>query len=960
MRVWIDGQCFQTASRLRGIGRYVCELVASLSEAACDIELMMSFNAAIGETAIAAREIVSEWIEPGNIHVWHGAAVAGEALEGYSFKRRLSEVAIAHHVNGLSPDIALSTSPFEGLHDRAVPLLPSTFCAVPLASIFYDAIPLRFPEQYLTDAKTTAAYARRLAAFEHFSVNLCISQFAKGELNGQFPEIKTINIAAGVSRDLVTLLANKSRRSDARAEYSTYFLYVGGLDWRKNVRLIVDAFALLPAASRKDLKLVLAGDHPVRLQAELISRWAGYDLPPHQLILKGHVSESDLAALYMGAVALVQPSLMEGFGLTALEAMTCGTIALASRTGALPEVIGAKEALFDPSSPEELSALLQRVLSDAEFVRFLTDRAEKQSNQFSWNRSAAIAVEALRAASSTGSASSSCEASRRRIVNHLDVPKSERPMAAAILSRAEALRDGPSRLIVDATATVRVDHATGIQRVVKHICREFTRKVSSQREKVIAFCIDENGWYDTGGRLSPNTIGEPGARLRFHNGDTILMLDSSWDLYRLHAHHLRAFRMRGFDVVSCLYDTVPLRTPAFCNPGMPRLFSQWLQSALTYSTGFVCISRAVADELLAILEAISFPRRMKVGYWQLGADFIETKNERPPRTATRPMFLMVGTLEPRKGHRIALSAFEQLWKAGMDAELVIVGKLGWGVEALAKQLRAHPEYGRRLVWHEKVDDRALAALYETCDALIAASFAEGFGLPIVEAGHFGKPVIASDIPVFREVAAGAASAHFFEAGSASSLAAAVRTFLKSRTEDSESTQRAAWPIWRESAEQLEDVVLGGNWYKTYEPRERKEYVPLDDLGHVRMLAPLGEADRAHTLRLIEGPEPVENGRAFKITVAVTNLSSAIWSSQGAADGSFGIYLSFHVLGAGDAPIETSNARTSIPFVHIPGDTHYVAVVIPSFWKTRGAVAVDIGLAQESGVAWFGTPLRVAL
>lgn len=959
MRIWVDGQCFQTASRFRGIGRYVRELVAGVSEAADDIELMISFNAGIGETTIISREIASEWLDPRNIYVWHGAAVAGEALEGYSFRRRLSEVAIAHHVNCLKPDIALSASPFEGLHDKAVPLLPSKFCSVPLASIFYDAIPLRFPEKYLADAQTAAGYARRLAAFEKFSINLCISKFSQDELTNRFPLSKAVNIAAGVSPDLITLLRNKSMLWDARAEYGTYLLYVGGLDWRKNVGLIVDAFALLPAALQKGLKLVIAGDHPKPLLVELVSRWTGYGLSPDQLIHRGHVSESDLAALYTGAVALVQPSLMEGFGLTALEAMTCGTVAIASRTGALPEVVGANEALFDPSSSEELSALLQRILSDKQFVRQLTDGAVRQSQEFSWSRSASIAVEALREASSAGLTTAGCEASRIRIANNLNLPKSERQLAAAILSRAETIADGPSRLVVDATATVRVDHATGIQRVVKHICREFTRKVSPEREKVISFCIDENGWYDAHGRLSPNAIGEPRSKLRFRQGDTVLMLDSSWDLYRLHTHHLRAFRMRGIDVVSCLYDTVPLRTPAFCDPGMPPVFSQWFQTALTYSTGFVCISRAVADELLAILEAISYPRRMKVGYWQLGADFIETKDEVPPRSAKRPLFLMVGTLEPRKGHRTALSAFEELWKAGIDAELVIVGKPGWGVELLVKQLRAHPEYGRRLVWHEKVDDQALASLYETCDALVAASFAEGFGLPIVEAGHFGKPVIASDIPVFREVAAGAASAHFFEAGASRSLAAAVKTFLGSREKDSDIPRRAAWPSWRESAAQLEEVVIGGNWYKTYEPRERKEYAPINELGHVRMQAPLDAAGKAHVLRLIDGPEPVENGSAFKITVAVMNRSSAIWSSHGAADGSLAVNLSFHVVGPGDAPIEMNNARTSIPFVHIPGDTHYAAVVVPAYWKKRGAMAVEIELVQE-GVAWFGTPLRVAL
>ncbi|WP_163616308.1 glycosyltransferase family 4 protein, partial [Klebsiella pneumoniae] len=80
-------------------------------------------------------------------------------------------------------------------------------------------------------------------------------------------------------------------------------------------------------------------------------------------------------------------------------------------------------------------------------------------------------------------------------------------------------------------------------------------------------------------------------------------------------------RLRGAEVISCLYDTVPLRCAAMCDPGMPRVFTEWFKSALTYSTGFVCISKAVADELHAMLAGIAFPRRLKIGYWHLGADF---------------------------------------------------------------------------------------------------------------------------------------------------------------------------------------------------------------------------------------------------------------------------------------------------------------------------------------------------
>jgi glycosyltransferase involved in cell wall biosynthesis len=965
MRVWVDGQCFQTASKLRGIGRYVREFTRCIAENHPEVELLISFNAAMGEAAIEARQVVSAWIRAENIYVWHGASEAGETTEGYSSNRQLSHIALAHHVNCLKPNVALSTSPFEGFNDIAVPLLPDPFCAVPIASIFYDAIPLHFPERYLTDTHTLACYKRRLGAFDDFAANLCISEFSTNELIERHPRANAVNIVAGVSSELSALL-NERELPDASQKYGPYVLYVGGLDWRKNVGLIVDAFALLPSMLRNRYKLVLAGDHPKGLLSQLISQWNRYNLLPDNLVCAGHVSEQELASLYKGALALVQPSFMEGFGLTALEAITCGTPALAARAGALPEVVGDDTALFDPSSSQQLSALLYRLMVDSSFRQQLLARGAEQAHRFSWAKSASIALEALKKIAIDDTALPDRETSRRRIAREWQPSRSQLPLAARILSLAEPLEEETPRLIVDATSTVLVDHATGIQRVVKNICREFGRPDSPVRNKIVSYCIDENGWLDTGGQLTRPAYIEPTSRVRFHNTDTILMLDSSWELYQWHGTYLRGFRIRGMEVVSCLYDMVPLRTPAFCDPNMPVIFSQWFRSALTHSTGFVCISRAVADELYAMLEAVSFPHRMKIGYWQLGADFVGGGQDGPAdaRQQTkpanlRPVVLMVGTLEPRKGHRVALDAFEALWLAGVDVELVIVGKKGWGVQALAERIRGHPEYGRHLLWHEGIDDAALRRLYESCDVLLAASFAEGFGLPIVEAGYFSKPVIASDIPVFREVAKGAASARFFKAGSAEDLANAVRDFLVEADAWREDLPLSTWPNWRESAEQLDDVVLGGNWYKVYEPREHKDYVALGDLGRIGMEVPLEPAERFHALRHVEGPVPQDDGRALKFIVGVTNLSSKTWSSDGRTDGNLRVALSYHILTGNGKMLQFDNPRVYIPFVHLPGDVHYMAIDVPAEWKARGARYVDIELLQE-GVAWFGKPLRVAL
>ncbi len=95
------------------------------------------------------------------------------------------------------------------------------------------------------------------------------------------------------------------------------------------------------------------------------------------------------------------------------------------------------------------------------------------------------------------------------------------------------------------------------------------------------------------------------------------------------------------------------------------------------------------------------------------------------RIAAVPSFLMVGTIEPRKGHAMVLSAFETLWAEGHDVNLVIVGRKGWLVDALCSRLAGHARLGRRLFWFESASDEYLDAIYANSSCLMAASEGEG-------------------------------------------------------------------------------------------------------------------------------------------------------------------------------------------------------------------------------------------
>jgi glycosyltransferase involved in cell wall biosynthesis len=184
--------------------------------------------------------------------------------------------------------------------------------------------------------------------------------------------------------------------------------------------------------------------------------------------------------------------------------------------------------------------------------------------------------------------------------------------------------------------------------------------------------------------------------------------------------------------------------------------------------------------------------------------------------AARPAFLMVGTLEPRKAHVQALAAFDLLWQGGADVTLVIVGKEGWLAGPLAAALRAHPQLGKKLFWLQGISDQMLTAVYGRAAALLAASVGEGFGLPLIEAAQHGLPVIARNLPVFREVAG--AHAFYFDGTAPAQLAAALEDWLQLFRQGL-APQSAAmpWLTWSQSAHQLADVIVEGHWYRTVAP-----------------------------------------------------------------------------------------------------------------------------------------------
>ena len=802
MRIWIDGQCFQSTSNVRGIGRYVSELLMAMAEHS-NTDMIVSLNGSMGDEAIAARRYLQAILPSVTIEIWFGTTVEPEDHNGYSTRRRADARILARHINEIAPDVAICPSPFEGFDDRTAPFTEPELVNCLTACIFHDLIPHRYPDRYLRQSHQPQAYYRRLMAIGRYDLVLCNSDFTANEYRAIFGKENFVTIGAGLPTEFTRHLARVSAgaaqvpRGSALVPTLPYVLYVGGLDWRKNLPVLIRAMAAVAEVRSGALSLLIVGDHADGELAPVRQQWAMHNLPAEGLMCSGWVSDSQLVDLYRAANMAIQPSLMEGFGLVALEAMATSCPFLAARGGAVAEVIGDETLLFDGHEPAQLATLIRRMLDDQAFRNAAIERGLIRAAMFGWARAAKIARSSL---------------DELCLVN-------EWTPAQPVEKPSEAR----TRIVMDVTSTAGSPFLSGIQRVLRLLSEAMLATPPSPRahDVVLSYSDEPSGWYAVDRAVASAISHDPRDRLGVTDADIHFMIDSSWELPYIHRPRLRDALVLGQQVVHGVHDLGPLTMPGLTAGGMPQAFAKWFEFVLGYSTGIICVSRAVADEVYAMIEAIQLPRAMDIGYLQLGSDFAQVTPESGwlGFLGDVPTFLMVGTIEPRKGHAVVLDAFERLWSQGGQANLLIIGKRGWNTLILQERLACHPQAEKRLFVRANVSDAQLRGAYLHATALIMASYLEGFGLPVVEAGALGCRVILSDLPVFREVGEGAREAWYFPAGDGAALAGVLHDVLAAGPAAELALQPVFWPDWNGTADQVRDMILAGNWYKRYVPAQ---------------------------------------------------------------------------------------------------------------------------------------------
>lgn len=405
MHLLIDLQGAQTTgSRQRGIGRYTLSLALEMvRQAVPRHRVSLLLNDRFPESIASLRQAFSPWVAPCDVHV---LSVPPGCRDDHPHRQGMVQVAEALRealVAEIAPDALHISSLFEGHVDDAVVSVPAADArrTGPLiAATLYDLIPWCYPDRYLGSPPVRAWYERRLQQAQQVELLLAISESSRREALDamvRHPQ-SVVNIAAAVGEQFRPRTYTPQQAASLHARYGLrpgYVLYTGGIDFRKNIERLIDAYAQLPAALREQHHLVVVCAIAEQDRARLGSRVAEHGLAPDAVCFTGFVPEDDLVALYNLATLFVFPSLHEGFGLPVLEAMACGAPSIGSHSSSVPEVLGLEEALFDPCDTAAIRAALARALGDVSFRSRLREHGLRQAATFSWEASAQRALAAL-------------------------------------------------------------------------------------------------------------------------------------------------------------------------------------------------------------------------------------------------------------------------------------------------------------------------------------------------------------------------------------------------------------------------------------------------------------------------------------------------------------------------------------------------------------------------------------
>jgi glycosyltransferase involved in cell wall biosynthesis len=375
------------------------------------------------------------------------------------------------------------------------------------------------------------------------------------------------------------------------------------------------------------------------------------------------------------------------------------------------------------------------------------------------------------------------------------------------------------QILVDVSVISGHDARTGIQRVVRAIWLALQNLTNDRLVVRPVFATSRRGYCYAAADFLTSAAPEPDFQqyVSVKPGDIFLGLDLAAHLMPKHESQIASWQTAGAKIHMMVYDLLPYSNPQWFSSKLGKNFRIWLEFLARRADTAICISANVADELKKYLASSAKFRSKKIAIKKirLGSDITATAPNSGRKAAEidslellkeQPIILMVGTIEPRKGYSAALDTFEWLWQNERQSSpnLVIVGKSGWKTKRLQSRMSKHAQLGKKFLWLTDASDELLQELYATSAGYLAMSRGEGFGLPIAEALSHGLPVLARDIPVFREHAADRVG--YFSDETPFSLGARIVQLAKTKSQPGWQVSRPEMITWSQTMEDLLNIL----------------------------------------------------------------------------------------------------------------------------------------------------------
>ena len=252
-------------------------------------------------------------------------------------------------------------------------------------TVLHDLTPILFPDYHVLSSRILHRHLlpHVLRRTDHI---ITVSEHTRRDIVARFPFVEKKSTAILLGRDESFVPKNEVSVLEKYGIRQPYFLYVGTLEPRKNLGVLVAAYNAFRKKSGLNYQLVLVGKKGWKIN-DLLKK---IRQSPFQkdIILTGYVAREELPVLYTMSEIFVYPSLYEGFGLPVLEAMSCGACVITSEVSSLPEVGGGAAVYFDPNLAEQLADLMLKLTSNQPLLNVLSEKSLTQAQLFCWEKTA--------------------------------------------------------------------------------------------------------------------------------------------------------------------------------------------------------------------------------------------------------------------------------------------------------------------------------------------------------------------------------------------------------------------------------------------------------------------------------------------------------------------------------------------------------------------------------------------